>query len=72
MWNYHYMGYGGFMMWLGFIFIIVVLYIVLKNSGALAGVSNSNKNKTPMDILKERYAKGEITEEEFERMKKNL
>ncbi|BBB31798.1 conserved hypothetical protein [Thermotomaculum hydrothermale] len=60
------------MMWLGFIFIIVVLYIVLKNSGALAGVSNSNKNKTPMDILKERYAKGEITEEEFERMKKNL
>jgi putative membrane protein len=30
------------------------------------------KGEAPMDILKQRYAKGEITKEQFDQMKKDL
>ncbi len=33
---------------------------------------NVQQSETALDILKKRYAKGEITQEQFEEMKKNL
>lgn len=64
-------GYGG--MFMGFLFLIIlgvaiyffVQYLMSKN------VTGQVK-ETPMDILKKRYAKGEITKEEFDRMKNDL
>jgi putative membrane protein len=65
-------GYGG--MFMGMILLIVLAVAVVwwftkgglcKNRGALPGES-------PLDILKRRYAAGEITKEQFEGMKKDL
>jgi len=63
-------------------FIINFLLTVLFLSGLIAlGVwffsklsinGDSSNRQTPISILRERYAKGEITKEQFERVKKDL
>ncbi|MFH1283810.1 MAG: SHOCT domain-containing protein [bacterium] len=64
-------GYGGMFMWLLFLIAVgVIIYLVFQ--------STKTKNldvasrEAPLDIAKRRYAKGEITQEEFERIKKDL
>ncbi len=71
---FHDFMFGG--MWFGWIFWIVVIVLIIW-----LVVNQSNKNKqiyqppqqdSAIEILKKRYAKGEITKEEFEQMKKDL
>ena len=53
--------------WGGIIALVVWIIVKLtKRSGIDA------EKHTPLDIAKERYAKGEITKEEFDRIKKDL
>ncbi|HPL98258.1 MAG TPA: SHOCT domain-containing protein [Smithellaceae bacterium] len=63
-------GYGGMFMWLIFLVVLAVaiyfIVVVAKNKN-LGGT-----NETPLEILKKRYAKGEITKEEFDRIKNDL
>lgn len=81
------MGYGGWggMMngWEGFgiigwltmiIFWILIILGVVALIRYLGGTrqSSTDKDKTPLDILKERYAKGDIDKKEFEEKKKDL
>jgi len=51
--------------------IVVIVYLVFnQNKGS--GRSNNSVRESPMEILKRRYAKGEITKEEFERLKRDI
>ena len=52
--------------WGGLITLIVWGVKKLTDKGG------STSSRGPLDIARERYARGEISEEEFERLKKNL
>lgn len=72
---FHDMGFGwmgfGWIFWL--IIIGIVVYLVIKISNQKQSGSNDTIiNETPLDILKKRYAHGEISKEEFDRIKKDL
>ncbi|MFH1510253.1 MAG: SHOCT domain-containing protein [Candidatus Woesearchaeota archaeon] len=75
----HYMSYGGMMggglfgwfglMWTVLFWAAVIWFIVW--------IVKNIKNRTaweesPLDILKKRYAKGEITKRQYEEMRKEL
>ena len=60
------MGWG---MWIIPLLIILTIYFLVKN---ISQTKSSQGSESPMDILKKRYAKGEITKEQFEEMKKNI
>ena len=58
-------------MWLIVLVLVgVVIYYLLQISRSKG--SDGSIIETPLDILKKRYAKGEIDKEEFERKKNDL
>ncbi len=64
-------GYGG--MFMGILFLVllgIAIYFIVKNVNFKNGIGLAKES--PLDILKKRYAKGEITKEEFDRVKKEL
>lgn len=63
-------GWGFFMMlfW-GVILIIIVLVVLRLLKNHEVGI---NHKSDPLDIAKERYAKGEINKDVFEQIKKDL
>jgi len=64
-------GYGGMFMWILFLILLgVAIYFIIQNTRSKNVEGQSRE--TPIDILKKRYAKGEITKEDFDRMKNEL
>ncbi len=70
--GYGMMGYGSMFFVLLFWIIIIVLAYFLIKSLIEQNKTRSSEGKSALDIAKERYARGEITKEELEEIKKNL
>ena len=51
--------------------IVVIVYLVFNQNKRTGGPMDSVR-ESPVEILKRRYAKGEITKEEFERLKRDI
>jgi len=63
--------WGGPIIWVFLLIIIVILVIAVLNRGKFSPERNKLQ-ETAMDILKKRYARGEITKEEYEEMKEEI
>lgn len=68
-WPFTFYGFGSIAMWVIVIALVaVIIYLAIQKEKAL----KTEERETPLDILKKRYAKGEITKKEFDSMKKDL
>lgn len=77
MWWWHdgcnwWMGFG----WLFWIIVVLLVIWIVRGSEQRRYWRHYGQqfpqHETALDILKKRYAKGEITKEEFDRMKRDL
>jgi putative membrane protein len=66
-WPMMHYGYGGWFMWLILVIVVAIAIYFLVQAQRGGGV-----RETPLEILKKRYAKGEITKEEYDQMKQHL
>jgi len=73
-WGWGHMMFGGFMMvafW-GVIIVLIVLAVRWLGSSSAQGRADSTSGKAALDILAERFARGEIDKAEFEERKRSL
>ncbi|SFT08115.1 putative membrane protein [Zhouia amylolytica] len=70
-WNWH--GWGmhgiGWVFWIAIILIVVWLSL---RSASRKGINNSSTQDSALEILKKRYARGEITKEEYDEAKERI
>jgi len=68
-------GWGMGMGWwwiIGLIILIAVIWMVVKAMNQQNATTKTESKKTALDIIKERYAKGEIDKQEYEERRKDL
>jgi len=71
--GYGMMGYGwGWFMMIGVVVLTVLGIVALINYLQLSSKTNGHSNNNALNILNERYARGEITEEEYNQKKSQL
>jgi putative membrane protein len=64
------MGFGMIWYWIiGIVFLVVIIWLIARVLNQ--NVANS-QSRSALDILKERYARGEIDKDEFEEKKSHL
>ena len=66
----------GWWPWIGgvwmFLFLAVIIGLIVWGITRLIGQDTIKTKNSALDLVKERYARGEISKEEFEQIKKDL
>ena len=62
------MGFG----WLWTVILIIIIFVAIYYFTAGFKQNTTQTSANALKILKQRYVKGEITEEEFRKMKKEI
>jgi putative membrane protein len=62
---------------MGWVWIIIIISLIITVWVVINSINRKNRpldtgSKTPLDILKERYARGEINKKEYEERKRDL
>ncbi len=65
-------GFGGLGMFVGLLFWVALIVLVVWAVSAIFGRASTNTQTDALDILKRRYAAGEITQGEFETARRAL
>lgn len=67
-------GLGGILMILWWVIIIagVVALVRWLGRSGFGAAGDGDRGRQPLDILKERYARGDIGDEEYQRIKREL
>lgn len=71
MYNGHMFGFGGPIMWIFWILVIAVIVWAVRAAFG-TGSHSEEKKKSALEVLRERYAKGEIDREEYAQKSKDL
>jgi len=66
MWGMHWAG------WVFWILVIIGVIWLLTRRSTSPPPSSESSNETPMEILKRKYAAGELSTEEYEERKEHL
>ena len=66
------MGLGWLFMIIFWVLIILGVVYLVKLIAGTGAKKEATKDETPLEILKKRYAKGEITKEQFDQMKEDI
>ena len=66
----HWMGFGG--VWIMFFLFVVIVMCFFIFTRLFNTERKADSEKSPLEILKRRYAEGSLTKEEFEEKKKDL
>lgn len=68
MYEGHMYGFFGGFMWLFWLLVLIAIVWGIK----VIGASQTERKKSALDLLDERYARGEIDREEYEQKRKDL
>lgn len=77
-WDDGHMGWGGWIiMWIGMllfwaVLVAFVVWAIRAWGGQRPGTTEGPPRQSALDIARERYARGEINDEEFERIRRGL